>query len=94
MKTLARATDPITSIEAAEKALNFLNDQEIKVMKGMRAIKVGTAKDIARNIGCLNDVQVNRRLAKLRETYGLVQHVYMDGELVRREGCALYKLVE
>lgn len=87
---LARRADPETSKQAAREAVTFTGKHEAAIFGAIHDAgeRGATAKEIARSTG-LTDVQVNRRLGAMGER-GLIERRYEGGELVKREGCAIW----
>ena len=92
---LARRTDPETSHTAAARAATITADHETRILAAItKAGERGAcSKEIARATG-LTHVQVDRRLAGMRER-GLILRLYERDEddvrrLVKREGCAVW----
>ena len=90
IKHLVRASDPLSSIHAAESTVHFAGGHKAIILK---ALKNGTrcSKELERCTG-LTVVQIDRRMTELKAT-GAVQVVTLnDGAELVREGCRVYRL--
>jgi hypothetical protein len=93
---LARRRDVETSPAAAARAKAILPDHEMRILEAIaKAGERGAcSKEIARATGRLTHIQVDRRLAGMRER-GVILRLYeRDADdcrrLVKREGCACW----
>ncbi len=86
----ARATDPISSIHAAEGAALFAGPHKDRIVNALTALKNATAHEIAHATG-LTVVQVDRRLPELKR-YGVARVLELAGDDVMRGGFRVWVL--
>ena len=85
IRTMVRAHDPITSIEAAERASAFAGTHRERIMRALRRPGYTlSSKEIAELAG-LTVVQVDRRLTEIQRA-GQAMVVVVDGNEVTRDG--------
>lgn len=73
----ARATDPLTSHAAADRAANFAGSHAERILAALKAVGTGTPASISEKTG-LTIVQIDRRLHEM-EAKGLIRIVMMFG---------------
>lgn len=71
MKTLVRATDPITSVMAAQRAEQFIGSHKQMIMDALNILVQATAEEISTETG-LSIEQVDRRVIELERAGQLV----------------------
>lgn len=81
--TLSRKTDPITSHQAAQRAVEFMAGHESLIWGALLEGEY-TAKEMAQ-ITRLTDVQINRRLKGMADR----RLIERTGEI--RQGCAVWR---
>ena len=77
-----RAHDPLTSVEAAERSMEFSGNQSERIHAALKHLKTGTAHEIGVLIG-LTVVQVDRRLPELKRA-GSAEVIQVNGGDMRR----------
>jgi predicted transcriptional regulator len=77
-----RASDPVTSVEAAERAAKFATSHAGRILSALRLHGALTAHEIGTRTG-LTVVQVDRRLPELKESGCVAVQQDGDGDLVR-----------
>lgn len=87
----ARASDPITSVIAGERAALFARYHNVRILAALDDEKSLTAGEIARITG-LSVEQVCRRLPEL-QARGQVQVVQFEGEDLLRNGYRVWEAV-
>jgi hypothetical protein len=89
IKHLVRATDPLTSIIAAENSIKFLGGHKAMILE---ALKDGalSVRGLERCTG-LTVVQIDRRMAKYKRDKLIELVTVGDTELIR-EGTRVYRL--
>lgn len=80
----ARASDPITSHQAAAKAARFAASHAGRILAALRELGYSTARDIGNATG-LSVEQVDRRLPELQRA-DKVSLVLVYGEPLQRDG--------
>jgi hypothetical protein len=84
-----RADDPVTSVEAAEKADKFAETHYALIVDALRAHGEKTAKELEPLTG-LTNVEICRRLPEIRgERVDLVFDA--NGDVIRRGGSRVWK---
>lgn len=86
---LVRASDPITSIEAAERSALFSGKQRIRIMAALRLFGPSTAGELQAYTG-LTVVQLDRRLPECREA-GQARVVQVNGADLMRNGYRVWE---
>ena len=87
----ARASDPITSVIAGERAALFAGKHYPRIMQALEDEKTLTAGEIAQVTG-MSVEQVCRRLPEL-QARGQVQVVQFEGEDLLRNGYRVWEQV-
>lgn len=91
IKKRVRASDPVSSVQAAERSTRFSETHKGRILAAME--KLGgsaTAHEISASTG-LSVVQIDRRLPEL-ERDNLAEVVELAGEDVMRGGFRLWRL--
>lgn len=88
---LVRASDPITSVMAAEAAVHFAPSQCERILDALIHHGPASAEELQRHTG-LTVVQIDRRLPSLREA-GQARVVQMDGHDLFRGRCRVWEAV-
>lgn len=83
-----RAQDPITSVEAAERAAEFAGSHKERILRALGDAEL-SAREIAKASG-LELVQVDRRLHELQRDR-LAEVVTAGGADVARGGCRVWR---
>lgn len=86
-----RRDDPETSKTAGRKASKFVSGHYRHILNALEGFNL-TAKEIGEETG-LTSVQIARRIPELRSA-GFVDGVLEDGEILKREGCQVWRLVK
>lgn len=86
---LVRASDPITSVMAAEAAEAFAPSQCDRILDALRDFGPASAAELQAHTG-LTVVQIDRRLPSLRAD-GLARVVQMDGHDFYRGRCRVWE---
>ena len=87
-----RASDPLSSVLAAERSAKFSNTQKGRILLALSRLGAATAREIGVHTG-LEVVQIDRRLPEaLRD--GTAEVLQFNGEDVIRGGCRVWRLVE
>ena len=90
IQKMVRASDPLSSILAAESAVVFAGTHRERIVQSLRTHGPMTAHDIAVATG-LTVVQVDRRLPELQRD-GVAKVVELAGEVVLRDGFRVWEL--
>lgn len=88
---MVRAADPLTSVEAAERAALFAGKQRVRIMGALKIFGQSTAGELQSYTG-LTVVQLDRRLPELREA-GLARVAQRNGEDLMRNGYRVWEAV-
>lgn len=86
-----RASDPITSVMAGEKAARFVGGHYERILDALRDEKALTAGELEQITG-LTVVQIARRLPEL-EREGLTRVVQFEGNDLVRNGYRVWEAV-
>lgn len=86
---LVRASDPLTSVLAAEGALEFAGSHCDRIKAALTKHECMTAAEIARATG-LTVVQIDRRMPEL-ERVGVASVVQHEGEDLIRDGYRVWE---
>lgn len=90
MRFRARATDPLSSIQAADGAALFAGPHKDRIVNALTSLKNATAHEIAHATG-LTVVQVDRRLPELKRD-GVARVLELAGDDVMRGGFRVWVL--
>lgn len=88
---LARRTDPITSVTAAERAELFSGKQRVRIIAALKMYGPSTAGELQAYTG-LSVVQVDRRLPECREAKQ-ARVVEQYGEDLMRNGYRVWEAI-
>lgn len=88
---LVRASDPLSSVMAAEAAAKFAPNQCARILDALRRFGPASAAELQRRLG-LTVVQIDRRLPDLREA-GQARVVQVGGKDLMREKCRVWEAV-
>ena len=86
----ARATDPMSSIQAADNAALFAGAHKERILAALDMLVTGTAHEIASATG-LSVVQVDRRLPEMKRD-GVARVLEVAGQDVIRGGFRVWAL--
>ena len=87
-----RAGDPVTSVLAAERSMEFSGGQRARIMEALRSLGSATAQELASATG-LTVVQVDRRLPEAKRD-GTAEVMQLNGDDVRRDGYRVWMPVK
>lgn len=86
---LVRASDPLSSVMAAEETPKFVPKQHARILDALRRFGPASAAEL-QSITGLTVVQIDRRLPDLREA-GQARVVQVDGKDLMREKCRVWE---
>lgn len=89
LKLRVRAHDPITSVNAAERSMEFSGRQQDRIVQALRRLGTATAAELAAATG-LTVVQIDRRLPEAKRD-GHAEVLQLNGEDVRRDGYRVWR---
>lgn len=92
VKLRVRAHDPVSSIGAAERSMDFSNTHKGRIQAALTRLGTATAHEIGEACG-LSVVQTDRRLPELLRD-GVAEVLQLAGEDVMRNGFRVWRLVE
>ena len=92
VKLRVRAHDPVTSVLAAGRSMQFSNSQKGRILAALAVLGSATAREIGAHTG-LELVQVDRRLPEARKD-GTAEVLQLNGEDAMRDGCRVWRLTE
>lgn len=92
IKTRVRARDPVSSIMAAERSLQFSKSQAGRILAALSILGEATARELGGHVG-LELVQVARRLPDLERDL-LAEPLRVGDVDVMRDGCRVWRMVE
>lgn len=92
VRTRVRAHDPVSSVAAAERSLQFSPSQSGRILAALARLSSATADEIGLECG-LSVVQVDRRLPELRRD-GLAEVIQVGDVDLIREGFRVWRLVK
>jgi hypothetical protein len=90
MKHLARATDPLTSINAAENSVKFSGGHKALILEALES-GAKSVRELERCTG-LTVVQIDRRMAELKRLDAIELVILNDGSELMLEGTRVYRL--
>lgn len=91
IQRLVRASDPFTSIQAAERSVAFSGGHCARILGALKLYGPSTAQELQSYTG-LTVVQVDRRLPDLREA-GQAKVVQINGDDLTRKGYRVWEAV-
>ena len=92
VKLRVRAHDPVSSVLAAERSMEFSNTHKGRIQAALKKLGTATAHEIGEACG-LSVVQTDRRLPELLRD-GAAEVLQLAGEDVMRDGFRVWRLVE
>ncbi len=85
-----RSSDPLTSVQAAEKASSFASSQASRILQALKTHGPRSPKELEQLLG-LTVVQIDRRLPDLKRDKLADVVTLDDGADLVRDGCRVWR---